>query len=196
MDMKDIKKLINSVVEEVLNEQVNQKVKEITESVEQEIDEMEEYYEVAKKRREERMAKKEESKEGKVVGVYSDINKQRKEMSEEELSEDSFSYAAALAKVDGKEEFEFGGEKHPVTMSLEKAKRIVGDVKKDSVKDDEAQEKDLEKDIKADKKKEKEVKSESKKRTLQLTEEEMIDLIEKIVNEQKIEGISTQKKKD
>ena len=191
--MKDIKKLINSVVEEVLNEQVNQKVKEITESVEQEIDEMEEYYEVAKKRREERMAKKEESKEGKVVGVYSDINKQRKEMSEEELSEDSFSYAAALAKVDGKEEFEFGGEKHPVTMSLEKAKRIVGDVKKDSVKDDEAQEKDLEKDIKADKKKEKEVKSESKKRTLQLTEEEMIDLIEKIVNEQKIEGISTQK---
>ena len=37
----------------------------------------------------------------------------------EELGEDSFNYVAALAKVDGKKEFEFGGEKHPVEMDMD-----------------------------------------------------------------------------
>ena len=165
------------------------KCKSLQESVE-EIDEMEEFYEIAKQRKMERMANRKDKDD--LIGVYSNIKKQR--MEEEDLSEDSFNYVAALAKVDGKKEFDFGGETHPVTMSLEKAKTIVGDVKKDSVEDDEEQEKDLEKDIKADKKKEKEVKKESKKTSLQLTEDEMIELIERIVIQEKSAIESLEKK--
>ena len=161
--MKNIENIIEKLVEKVINEEINTKVKNITESVSQEIDEMEEYYEVAKKRKEERMVKKEESKEGKVVGVYSNIDKQRREMGEEDLGEDAFNFAAAKASLAGKKEFDFGGETHPVEMDKETAKKIAG-------------------------------KNESKKQTLQLTEDEMIELIERIVKEQKIEGISSEKK--
>ena len=173
--MKDIENMIEKLVERVINEEINTKVKNITESVSQEIDEMEEYYEVAKQRKEERMAKKEESKEGmgkmpelrdkfdgrdsKVVGVYSDIDMEREEMEEEEVEEgNAFGDAVRKAKENGDKEFEFDGETYPV--------------------EDE----------------EDEVKSESKKQTLQLTEDEMIELIERIVKEQKIEGISSEKK--
>jgi len=173
--MKDIENMIENLVERVLSEEVNKKVKDITESVSGEIDEMEEYYEVAKNRKEDRMAKKEESKEGmgkmpelrdkfdgrdsKVVGVYSDIDKQREEMEEEEVEEgNKFSGARAEAIKNGEKEFTVDGETYPV--------------------EDE----------------EDEVKSESKKQTLQLTEDEMIELIQRIVKEQKIEGISSEKK--
>ena len=173
--MKDIENMIENLVERVLSEEVNKKVKDITESVSGEIDEMEEYYEVAKNRKEDRMAKKEESKEGmgkmpelrdkfdgrdsKVVGVYSDIDKQREEMEEEEVEEgNKFSGARAEAIKNGEKEFTVDGKTYPV--------------------EDE----------------EDEVKSESKKQTLQLTEDEMIELIQRIVKEQKIEGISSEKK--
>ena len=56
--MKDIENMIENLVERVLSEEVNKKVKDITESVSTEIDEMEEYYEVAKNRKEERKATK------------------------------------------------------------------------------------------------------------------------------------------
>ena len=193
---KDIENMIDGIVEKVLSEEISKKAKQITESVSEEIDEMAEFYEIAKKRKEERMITKEDmgkapelrdkfdGRDSEVVGVYSNIDKERKEMGEEELGEDSFNYVAALAKVDGKKEFEFGGEKHPVEMDMDTAKRIVGDVKDDSVKDDEDQIDKLEKDVKSDEKKEKEVKKES----VQLSEEEMIDLIEKIIEEQKISG--------
>ncbi len=69
-------------------------------------------------------------------------------------------------------------------MDMDTAERIVGDVKNDSVKDDEDQIRKLKGDVKSDEKKEKEVKKES----VQLSEEEMIDLIEKIIEEQKIAG--------
>ena len=173
--MKDIENMIENLVERVLSEEVNKKVKDITESVSGEIDEMEEYYEVAKNRKEDRMAKKEESKEGmgkmpelrdkfdgrdsKVVGVYSDIDKQREEMEEEEVEEgNAFGAARAEAIAKGEKTFKVGDETYPV--------------------EDE----------------EDEVKSESKKQTLQLTEDEMIELIQRIVKEQKIEGISSEKK--
>lgn len=173
--MKDIENMIENLVERVLSEEVNKKVKDITESVSGEIDEMEEYYEVAKNRKEDRMAKKEESKEGmgkmpelrdkfdgrnsKVVGVYSDIDKQREEMEEEEVEEgNKFSGARAEAIKNGEKEFTVDGKTYPV--------------------EDE----------------EDEVKNESKKQTLQLTEDEMIELIQRIVKEQKIEGISSEKK--
>ena len=172
--MKDIENMIENLVERVLSEEVNKKVKDITESVSGEIDEMEEYYEVAKNRKEDRMAKKEESKEGmgkmpelrdkfdgrdsKVVGVYSNIDKQSEEMEEEVEEGNAFSGARAKAIEDGKDEFTVDGKTYPV--------------------EDE----------------EDEVKSESKKQTLQLTEDEMIELIQRIVKEQKIEGISSEKK--
>jgi len=181
----NIQEKINQIVTKVLNEELNKKIgnasKRLVENKNkdtfvQEIDEMEEFYEIAKQRKMERMEKRKGKDD--VIGVYSNINKQR--MEEEELSEDSFNYVAAQAKVDGKKEFEFGGEKHPVTMSLEKAKTIVGDVKKGSVKDDEE--------------KEKKVKNESKKQTLQLTEDEMIELIERIVIQEKSAIESLEKK--
>jgi len=179
---KEIENMIDGIVDKVLSEEIDKKAKHITESVSEEIDEMGEFYEIAKKRKEER--NKFDGRDSEVIGVYSDIAKQRKEMSEEELGEDSFNYVAALAKVDGKKDFEFGGEKHPVEMDMDTAKRIVGDVKDDSVKDDEDQIEKLKKDVDSDKKKEKEVKKES----VQLSEEEMISLIEKIIEEQKIAG--------
>jgi hypothetical protein len=192
---KEIENMIDGIVDKVLSEEVTKKAKKITEAVSGEIDEMEEYYEIAKRRKEER--DEFDGRKSKVIGVYSNIDKQREEMGEEELGEDSFNYVAALAKVDGKKDFEFGGETHPVEMDMDTAKRIVGDVKDDSVKDDEDQIKKLEKDVDSDEKKEKEVKKES----VQLSEEEMIDLIEKIIKEQgnisgggKIQGVTSQKK--
>ena len=179
--MKDIEIMIEKLVEKVINEEVNSKVKNITESVSQEIDEMEEYYEVAKKRKEERMAKKEETKEGmgkmpelrdkfdgrnsKVVGVDSNIKKQRKEMGEEELEEgNEFTMARCKAGLNGDKKFKVGNKEYDL---------------KDWSEEDEKSCKSM---------------NESKKQTLQLTEDEMIDLIERIVKEQKIEGISSEKK--
>ena len=163
--MKNIENIIEKLVEKVINEEINTKVKNITESVSQEIDEMEEYYEVAKKRKEERMVKKEESKEGKVVGVYSNIDKQR--MEEEELEEgNAFSEARCKAICAGDDSFEVDGKEYEVKGADEKDKESCGCNKM----------------------------NESKKQTLQLTEDEMIELIERIVKEQKIEGISSEKK--
>ena len=176
--MKNIENMIEKLVEKVLNEEIDSKVKNISESVSQEIDEMDEFYEVAKKRREERMAKKEESKEGmgkmpelrdkfdgrksKVVGVYSDIDKQR--MEEEELEEgNEFTLARCKAGLNGDKKFKVGDEEYDL---------------KDWSEEDEKSCKGM---------------NESKKRTLQLTEDEMVELIERIVNEQKIEGISSEK---
>jgi len=164
--MKDIENMIEKLVERVINEEINTKVKNITESVSQEIDEMEEYYEVAKQRKEERMAKKEEeaNERTEVIGVDSDNSTEDgllPELGEEEVEEGSaFVLAADAAKDAGKDEFEFpkgSGNMHKVTIKTD-------------------------------------IKSESKKQTLQLTEDEMIELIERIVKEQKIEGISSEKK--
>ena len=160
--MKDIENMIEKLVERVINEEIDSKVKDITDSVSQEIDEMEEYYEVAKKRKEERMAGKEEeaNERTEVIGVDSDIEDQRQEMEEEEVEEgNAFVLAADAAKDAGKDEFEFpegSGKMHKVTLKTD-------------------------------------IKTESKKQTLQLTEDEMIELIERIVKEQKLEGISSQK---
>jgi len=83
------------------------------------------------------------------------------ELEEEDLSEDAFNFAAAKAALEGKKEFEFGGETHPVEMDKTTAEKIAG-------------------------------KNESTKNTITLSEEEIIDFIEKIVKEEKIEGIKSQ----
>jgi hypothetical protein len=143
---KEIENIVDTIVEKVLNEEIQNKTKQITESVSGEIDEMEEFYEIAKMRKEERMAKKVEATES--------------EIDEDELGEDAYNYVAAKAVVDGKKTFDFGGETHDATMDLDTAKKIVGESKK----------------------------------SIKLTEDEIIDLIEKIVNEEKIEGTGQQEK--
>jgi len=147
---KEIENIVDTIVERVLNEEIQNKTKQITESVSGEIDEMEEFYEIAKMRKEERMAKKEEPKE--MEGDH---------LGEEEVEEGSaFVLAADAAKDAGKDEFEFpkgSGKMHKVTIKTD-------------------------------------IKTESKKQTIKLTEDEIIDLIEKIVNEEKIEGTGQQEK--
>ena len=55
---KEIENMIDGIVEKVLSEEINKKAKQVTESVTDEIDEMDEFYEIALKRREERMEAK------------------------------------------------------------------------------------------------------------------------------------------
>ena len=114
---KEIENMIDGIVDKVLSEEINKKAKQITESVTEEIDEMDEFYEIALKRREERMEVKNAKPD--FLDLDSDGNKKE---------------------------------------SMKKA-----------AKD-----------------------KEETKESLQLSEEEMIDLIEKIIEEQKIEGIKTQ----
>ena len=205
--MNNIEQKIDEIVNKVLSEELGKKINtvktKLNENNSEELDEMDKFYKIAQERRKEREMKKmgdkdylENMPDYDEIGVYSNIKNQSNEMSEEEeeLSEDSFNYVAALAKVDGKDKFDFGGETHDVTMNMDTAKRIVGDVKKDSVEDDEVQIKALEKDKKDDENKEKEVKKESKKQTLQLTEAEMIELIERIVIQEKSAVESMEKK--
>jgi len=184
--MKDIENMIENLVERVLHEEVNKKVKTITETVSGEIDEMEEYYEVAKNRKNDRVVKKEESNEdmGKApeIGTEDDRVIGTKDVSEETCGEC------------GKEICECGTmeeEVKPDFLDLD------GDGnKKESMKSA----------AKSKKKKESKEQTTSgssggfsaplgwnentkKKHTLKLSEDEMIELIERIVKEQKISGV-------
>jgi|TARA_R110001592_G_scaffold214974_1_gene468042 hypothetical protein len=189
--MKDIENMIENLVEKVLKEEVNKKINNITETVSTELDEMEEYYEVAKNRKHDREANKEESNENmgkmpedrsefdgrdsEVVGVYSNINKQRREMGEDEVEEgNEFSGARAKAIENGEKEFTVDGKTYPVEGES-KEMTTSGSSGAFSAPLGEN-------------------KSKKGKHTLKLTEEEMIELIERIVKEQKIEGISSESK--
>ena len=150
---KDIENMIDGIVEKVLSEEINKKAKQITESVTEEIDEMEEFYEIAKQRKEERMEAKNVKPDFPDIDGDGDTKEpiskaaedKKKSETEEEMEEgNEFSGARQDAIDAGKDEFEVDGKTYTV------------------------------------------------KESLKLTEEEMIDLIEKIVNEEKIEGIKTQ----
>ena len=147
---KDIENMIDGIVEKVLSEEINKRAKQITESVTEEIDEMEEFYEIAKQRKEERM----EAKNAKPDFLDLDGDGDKKEPMKKAVKD--------------KEETKEGDK--PDFLDLDGD----GD-KEESMK-------------KASKDKE------EAKESLQLSEEEMIDLIEKIVNEEKIEGVSQQEK--
>lgn len=61
-----------------------------------------------------------------VVKIYE--QKDEKAMkSEAEVDEDAFTYKIAKAALDGKDKVKIGDEEHPVKMSKEKAKEIVGE---------------------------------------------------------------------
>jgi len=161
--MKDIENMIEKIVERVINEEINTKVKNITEEVSQEIDEMEEYYEVAKQRKSERMAKK-ESKEGDGTKKCEACGQEICECGSELSEEEVEESSAFVLAADAARD---AGEKE---FEFPKGSGKMHQVT-----------------LKAD------IKNESKKQTLQLTEDEMIELIERIVNEQKLEGVSSQK---
>ena len=141
------------------------KCKSLQESMgETDLDEMEDNYNLAQKRRKERemkntMGNKDYIKNmpnDDLIGVYSDNSSEDGlELGEEETMEsNAFVLAADAAKDAGKGEFEFpegSGKMHKVT------------IKKD-------------------------IKTESKKRVLTLSEEQMIELIEKIIEEEFVSG--------
>lgn len=149
--MKNIENIVEKLVDKVLNEEINAKTKKITESIKQQVDEMDEFYEVAKKRKLERMSKKQETKEG--------MAKISKELGEG----NDFTKARCEAGLKGKKTFKVGNKEYDL---------------KDWSKKDEKSCKGV---------------NESKKQKLQLTEDELIELIERIVVEQKIEGTSSEK---
>ena len=179
---KELENMIDGIVDKVLSEEINNKTKQITESVSSEIDEMEEYYEVAKNRKLERKVNKEEPKEdmGKApeigqeynreIGVYSNIKKQR-EMKEDEKPD--------FLDLDGD-----GNKKE----SMKKAAKDKNKKKKETKEATGASSSgsfnaplDWQE-------------STDEKPTLQLSEDEMINLIEKIIEEQRIEGTTSQTK--
>ena len=179
--MKDIENMIENLVERVLHEEVNKKVKTITEAVSGEIDEMEEYYEVAKNRKDERRASgKEEPKEdmGKApeIGPEDDRVIGTKEMGEDEVEEgNEFSGARAKAIEDGKDEFEVDGKTYPVEGGESTEQTSSGSAGGYSAPLGWNE-------------------SVDGKRSLKLTEDEMIELIQRIVREEKISGVVGQNK--
>jgi len=157
-----IDEIVNKVLSEELGNKINNVKTKINEANTQEIDEMEEYYEIAKERKEARMA----SRKGKddLIGVYSDNSTEDgldPQLGEEEVEEsNAFVLAADAAKDAGKDEFEFpegSGKMHKVTIKTD-------------------------------------IKTESKKTSLRLTEDEMIELIERIVIQEKSAVESLEKK--
>jgi len=186
--MNNIEQKIDEIVNKVLSEELNKKINEVQSKVE-EIDEMEDFYNVAQKRRKEREMKKMGDKDylknmpdNDEIGVYSDnsdedgLNKKdfktpggfkfgelvAGDMAEEETNEsNAFVLAADAARDAGKDEFEFPEGS--------------GKMHKVTIKKD--------------------IKAESKKQTLQLTEDEMIELIERIVIQEK-SAVETLEKKN
>jgi hypothetical protein len=145
---KEIENMIDGIVEKVLSEEINKKAKQVTESVTEEIDEMEEFYEIALKRKKERMEAKNAKPDFLDLDGDGDTKEPMKKAAgetDEEVEEgNEFSGARQDAIDAGEDEFEVNGKKYPV------------------------------------------------KESLNLTEEEMIDLIERIIQEEKIEGIKSQ----
>jgi len=142
---KEIENMIDGIVEKVLSEEINKKAKQITESVTEEIDEMEEFYEIAKQRKKERM----DAKNAKPDFLDLDDDGNKKESmkkaageTDEEVEEGN-AFTGALSKTKKGEKFTVDGKEYT-------------------------------------------------KESLELSEKEMIDLIENIIREEKIEGIKSQ----
>jgi hypothetical protein len=133
------------------------KCKSLRETIE-EIDEMEDFYKKAKERKESRMLRgKFDGRDSEVVGVDSDIEKQR--MEEEEVTEgNAFSEARCKAICAGDKSFEVDGKSYEVKDADMTDKKSCGC---HSMK-------------------------ESVKKTIKLTEDELVEMIERIVNEEKV----------
>jgi predicted DNA-binding protein len=131
------------------------KCKSLRETIE-EVDEMEDFYKKAKERKESRNMRDEfDGRDSEVIGVYSNIKKQR---NEEELGEgNAFSEARCQAICSGDKSFEVDGKEYNVTDADMNDKKSCGCK---SVKES--------------------------KKNIRLTESELVELIERIVNEEKV----------
>jgi len=136
-----------------MNEDKCKSLRETTE----EIDEMEDFYTKAKERKEARtMRDKFDGRDSEVIGVDSDIDRQR--MEEEELEEgNAFSEARCNAICSGEKSFKVDGKEYQVTDVDMSDKKACGCK---SVKES--------------------------KKNIKLTESELVELIERIVNEEKV----------
>src|SRR6056300_783583 len=136
----NIEETINNIVDRVLNEELSKKIDDAVETISEDMGKMPED------------RGEFDSRDSEVVGVDSDIEKQRmeEEIDEEEVDEgNAFSAARAKAIENGEDSFEVDGKTYPVTDE------------------------------------EDEVKKESTKNVVTLSESEMIELIQRLVMEQK-----------
>jgi len=135
----NIEETINNIVDRILNEELSKKMEEAVDAVSEDMGKMPEERDEF------------DGRDSEVVGVDSDIEKQRmeEEMDEEEMEEgNAFSAARAEAIEKGEDSFEVDGKTYPV----------------------EGEEDEV---------------NESKKNVITLSESEMIELIQRLVMEQK-----------
>ena len=135
----NIEKTINKIVDKVLNEELSKKVEEAVDAVSEDMGKMPEERDEF------------DGRDSEVVGVDSDIQKQRmeEEIDEVEMEEgNAFSAARAEAIEKGEDSFEVDGKTYPVKGEEDEIK-------------------------------------ESKKNVVTLSESEMIELIQRLVMEQK-----------
>jgi hypothetical protein len=135
----NIEKTINKIVDKVLNEELSKKVEEAVDAVSEDMGKMPEERDEF------------DGRDSEVVGVDSDIQKQRmeEEMDEEEMEEgNAFSAARAEAIKKGEDSFEVDGKTYPVKGEEDEV-------------------------------------NESTKKTITLTESEMVELIQRLVMEEK-----------
>ena len=135
----NIEDTINKIVDKVLNEELSGTIENAVKNISEEMGKMPED------------RSEFDGRDSEVVGVDSNIKKQRmeEEMDEEEMEEgNAFSAARAEAIEKGEDSFEVDGKKYPVKGEEDEIK-------------------------------------ESKKKVVTLTEDEMIELIERLVIEQK-----------
>jgi len=135
----NIEETINNIVDRILNEELSKKMEEAVDAVSEDMGKMPEERDEF------------DGRDSEVVGVDSDIEKQRmeEEMDEEEMEEgNAFSAARAEAIEKGEDSFEVDGKTYPV----------------------EGEEDEV---------------NESKKNVVTLSESEMIELIQRLVMEQK-----------
>lgn len=159
----NIEETINKIVDRVLNEELSKKIDDAVETISEDMGKMPE--------------KRDEfdGRDSEVIGVDSNIKLQR---NEEEVEEgNAFSAARAKAIEDGKDSFEVDGKTYPVEGEEdeieESAKPDFLDLDKDGDKKEPM------------KKAAKDAKNESKKNVVALSESEMIELIQRLVMEQK-----------
>jgi len=136
----NIEETINKIVDRVLNEELSKKIDDAVETISEDMGKMPEDRDEF------------DGRDSEVVGVDSNIEKQRmeEEIDEEEVEEgNAFSAARAKAIENGEDSFEVDGKTYPVTDE------------------------------------EDEVKKESTKNVVTLSESEMIELIQRLVMEQK-----------
>lgn len=128
---KNIENMVDSIVEKVLNEEIQKSTTKVSnaikkEAVKTEIDEMEEFFENVKKKKESRKGKPDFLDLDKDGDKKEPMKKAAKEMREEEVEEgNEFSGARAEAIKKGKDTFEVDGKTYPVKGEEDEIKESI-----------------------------------------------------------------------